>query len=344
MATDNQSTALATQGQSAVATTAVPKKDLQQWISGEQFKAAVQMSLPRHLTPERFVRTCLNALMRVPKLAECSQASIFKCMLDLSAVGLEPDGRRAHLIPFNNKVKVPGKPDRLQMECSLIIDYKGLVELMKRSGDVADVSALIVCENDDFEFDRGLVTKHRIDFKRPRGPMYAVYCHITFVNGTHHYEVLTKEEVDKIRARSKAANSGPWVTDYEEMAKKTACRRGSKWVVLSPELQAGIEIDDAEYDKRIRESAVVDLSVFAPSEDPNRGHDATMPSTEAEVYLADEVAKAKAARKAQLEALPDLKELPDCMEAKFGEPVKHKGRFWIPNVNRTAWEEYKADV
>lgn len=302
------------------------KQDLRGLMQGDAFKEAVKMALPKHLTPERFIRTCLTALMRVPKLANCSQESVFKCMLDLSMLGLEPDGRRAHLIPYGN-------------ECTLIIDYKGLVELMKRSGDVADVQAMTVCENDDFEFDRGEVTKHRIDFRKTRGAMYAVYCRIRFKDETEHFEVLTKEEVDKIRKRSKAKDNGPWVTDYDEMAKKTACRRASKWVVLSPELNTALDVDDQEYDRRVRESSVVDLGKFLPSADANRGHDSTMPMSSDE--LKDDVEAARTKRQAELDALPDLESMPDPMDYKPTDIVKVKGKFYVAKLDLSAWEPYK---
>ena len=57
---------------------------------------------------------------------------MLKCLMDLSAMGLEPDGRRAH-------------PSPAKGQCTLIIDYKGLVELIRRSGDVVSIRAETVC-------------------------------------------------------------------------------------------------------------------------------------------------------------------------------------------------------
>jgi recombination protein RecT len=126
----------------------------------------------------------------------------------------------------------------------LIIDYKGLVELVYRSGVVANVHADIVCENDDFVYDRGQLVKHQISFREDRGEMYAAYCLVRMKDGTEKCEVLTKREIDSIRARSKASKSGPWVTDYNEMAKKTAFRRVSKWIPLSAEIRDAVVGDD----------------------------------------------------------------------------------------------------
>jgi recombinational DNA repair protein RecT len=168
--------------------------------------------------------------MKTPKLLDCTQESVLQCMLNCSALGLEPDGRRAHLIPYGTT-------------CTLIVDYKGIVELAKRSGDVANVFAQIVCENDNFSWENGEV-KHQVDFRKARGNMYAAYAIITFKDGTKQTDVMTKDEIDSIRKRSKASNSGPWVTDYNEMAKKTVFRRASKWITLSPEVADAFEKDD----------------------------------------------------------------------------------------------------
>jgi recombination protein RecT len=222
---------------STVTTTEPKKTTIRQNLESDAFKASIAKILPKHLTPDRMARVAITALTRTPLLAECDQASFFRCLMDLSQWGLEPDGRRAHLIPFRNNQKGI-------VECQLIIDYKGLVELVYRSGVVANIHADIVCENDEFVYDRGELVRHKIDFKADRGKMYAAYCLVRMKDGTEKCEVLTKQEVDGIRARSKAGKSGPWVTDYNEMAKKTAFRRVSKWIPLSAEIRDAVLDDD----------------------------------------------------------------------------------------------------
>lgn len=208
-------------------------------LESNEFKAAVAKALPKHLTPDRFIRIACTAIMKTPKLAQCDQASFFNALLTLSQLGIEPDGRRAHLIPFENR-------KRNVTEVQLIIDYKGLVELVMRSGLVSNLHADVVCENDEFAYDMGTIERHRINFKQPRGAVYAVYCIARFKDGTSKTEVMTVEEVESIRKRSRAAQAGPWVTDWSEMAKKTCFRRLSKWLPLSPEFRDAIEADDNE--------------------------------------------------------------------------------------------------
>lgn len=211
-------------------------------IEGDDFKQKVAKALPKHLPPDRFIRIACTAMMRTPKLKECEQVSFVNALLSLSQLGLEPDGRRAHLIPFNNT-------KRGVVECQLIVDYKGLVELAMRSGNVANIHADVVCENDDFVYDRGQIAKHTINFRKPRGKVYAAYATVRFKDGTEKTEVMSHDEIEAIRGRSKAGNFGPWQTDWNEMAKKTVFRRLSKWITLSPEYHDILEKDFDSFDR-----------------------------------------------------------------------------------------------
>lgn len=121
---------------------------IKQLLNSDSMKAQIAAALPQHMKAERMIRVATTAMLRTPKLEQCDQASFFKALLDLSAWGLEPDGRRAHLIPFENR-------QRGVLEVQLILDYKGLVELARRSGEVATIHADVICKNDEFEYGFG---------------------------------------------------------------------------------------------------------------------------------------------------------------------------------------------
>jgi recombination protein RecT len=212
---------------------------LKQTLTSEAMREQFARSLPSHLTPERFARIAITALTRTPKLLDCTPESLMRCLLDLSAFGLEPDGRRAHLIPYG-------------AQCTLVIDWKGLAELAMRSGVIAKLHADVVCENDTFEYNLGAITCHKIDFRKPRGDVYAVYALAQTKTGEVFVAVLSKDEVEAVRKRSRSGTSGPWVSDWNEMAKKTAFRRLSKWLPLSAEFRDAQERDD-EQDRELRD-------------------------------------------------------------------------------------------
>ncbi|MFA6142476.1 MAG: recombinase RecT [Candidatus Omnitrophota bacterium] len=205
---------------------------IRELISSDTYKRQFAMALPKHLKAERFVRIALTAITRTPKLANCTQASLVSCLLDLSQLGLEPDGRKAHLIPYGDK-------------CTLIIDYKGLVDLARRSGEIADIHADVVCDKDLFDYSFGTDGKlvHKPALNK-RGKPIAAYSFVRLKDGSSSYEVMSLDEIEAIHKRSKAAKEGPWITDWNEMAKKTVFRRHSKWLPVSSELwQKAIEKD-----------------------------------------------------------------------------------------------------
>lgn len=220
------------------------KRSIRDILRSPAMLKEIGMALPQHVKPERMVRVATTAITRTPKLSECEEASFFKCLFDLSQWGLEPDGYHAHLIPFrNNKRQVT--------ECQLIIDYKGYVKLAFQSGQVQAIHADVVRTGDLFDYDRGIVNKHtphflRTDPHKPdnAGKVIAAYCYVRLKDGAEKAEVLSRDDIENIRQRSKAKNDGPWVTDWNEMAKKTAFRRVRKWLPLSAELQEAMSRDE----------------------------------------------------------------------------------------------------
>lgn len=215
--------------------------DLKSLINSDAIREQIARALPQHMTADRFLRVATTMLLRVPKLAECSRESFMKAMLDCSSLGLEPDGRRCHLIPYGKEV-------------TLIVDWKGLVELAKRSGEVASWKAETVKERDEFSWENGNIS-HRVNWREDRGDLQCVYSVVRLANGDIDTEVMTLAEVEAIRKRSKASGSGPWVTDFEEMAKKTVIRRHAKRLTLSPDFHSALEKDGDRLDE-IRETSL----------------------------------------------------------------------------------------
>jgi recombination protein RecT len=205
------------------------KNDIRALIESDVYKKQFSMALPKHIKPDKFIRVALTALTKNPKLMQCTKESLFSCLLDLSSMGLEPDGRKAHLIPYNNKKTG-------QLICTLIVDYKGLVDITRRSGEIADIHADVVCENDKFEYSHGTDSKlNHVMAKSNRGKVVQAYSFVKLKDGSSSFEIMNIDDVERIHARSKAADDGPWKTDWNEMAKKTVFRRHSKWLPVSSE-------------------------------------------------------------------------------------------------------------
>jgi recombination protein RecT len=220
-------------------------KTLKDLLGTERLKMAVAQALPKHLPAERFIRIAITALTRNPKLQQCSQESFFQCLLDLSALGLEPDNRRAYLIPYEDK-------RNNRTICTLQLDYKGIVELVRRSGEVSNIHADVVCENDSFDylFGTGGFLKHKPALTN-RGKIICAYSFVKMKDGSEDFDVMNVEDVNAIRDASqgyktakKYGKDSIWDNHWNEMAKKSVFRRQSKWLPFSSELREKIEKDD----------------------------------------------------------------------------------------------------
>lgn len=212
-----------------------------------------QRLLPKGLDVEWFVAEVRVAVARAPKLLDCDRVSVIDALTTCAQLGLSPSGRlgSAYLIPYGTK-------------CTLVIGYKGYVDLAFRSGDVVGFGAQVVHENEPFEVVEGFdlsIHKHVREVESP-GALRAVYAWATLRGGYTVKVLMWAREVLAIKARSKAASSGPWVTDEAEMWKKTAVRRLVKMLPLSPQKAQAFhkaqEVEDAEWDAAIDVTAEVE--------------------------------------------------------------------------------------
>ena len=188
----------------------------------------IALALPKHLTPERMLRVASTAMERTPQLLECTPESLVRSIVVSSQLGLECDGvlGEGALVPY-------GKT------CQFIPMYQGLVKLARNSGEIEDVYADVVYEGDEFSLERGLHPdlKHKPKFETEN--IVGFYAVAVFKSGYAKYEYLPKAKVDSVKARAKA-KAGPWVTDYEEMGKKTAVIRLTKLLPKTAELQQAV--------------------------------------------------------------------------------------------------------
>lgn len=221
-----------------------PLSPVAKWLAENEQKLAE--ILPSIVTPKRFIRVALTVYNKNPKLAECNPASVIECLLSCAQIGLETDDARglAYLIPYDKK-------------CTLVIGYKGFALLAYRSGMVANIEPRIVREFDEFDVRYGTDSgiRHVPRLVTDAGKATAVYCVVTLKDGSKHFEVMTMEQVNAIKERSSGyiaykkgwAKSSPWVSDFEEMAKKTVFKREAKYLPLSDEFQQAVAIDN-EYE------------------------------------------------------------------------------------------------
>lgn len=230
----------------------------------EKSKSQMALAIPNSMSVDRLARVFVTELRRNPKLMECSKMSLMSCMMQTAQLGLEVGViGQSYLVPFKG-------------ECTLIVGWKGLVALALRSGRVKSMFAACVYEDDEFSFEFGTEAhlRHTPKFDGT-GKMIAVYSVATLDDGSKQFDVMSTQEVEAIKRRSKTSSSGPWQTDYAEMAKKSIIRRFCKILPVSTEAQelaANDELEDFGIRKNYKdaveaESKTTDETVFGKQED-----------------------------------------------------------------------------
>ena len=227
-------------------TPALPPKNTIELVRSAGLQEQVAKALPNADDASRFMRCVITACNKNPKLWDCTPASVASVVLQAAQWGLMPDGHHAHLIPYGN-------------DATLQFDYKGILALVMRSGEVAHIHADIVCQNDKYRFNLGKVEEHVVDLSKDRGEAFAVYAMVRFKDGETAAIQMSKAEVEAIRKASRSGSSGPWATYPMEMWKKTAFKRLAKWLPRLPrDVQEAIRKDnEAEYGQRTVEGQPV---------------------------------------------------------------------------------------
>ena len=249
----------------------------------ERMKPQLARALPAGMSAERFIRIALTEIRRNPRLASADSRSFLGALMLSAQLGLEPGplGHAYFTGPFKNrKTGVP--------EIVFIIGYRGLIDLARRSGNITSIVAREVCANDVFEFEYGLDERlvHRPALT-DRGDVVAYYGVAHYTDGGHTILVMSPDDVNKYRARSRASSEGPWVTDYDAMAKKTVIRRMSAFLPLTIEAAKGVASDEAvitldDDDLGVLDAVPEDISDEVPEETPSGGDGAepTLPDGE----------------------------------------------------------------
>ena len=196
---------------------------------------------PQGTDVDRIIRVAMFEAVKNERLVQCSPTSVYMalakaCELDLVAGGVL---HRASLVPMWDK-KTKG------YNAELWIEYTGLMDLVKRSGEVAHFKAEVVYENDDFEhsfdLEKGEVLRHKKCHDNP-GDLLLAYAVCFFKDGQRQVEVMRKDQINKIRKSSRSPDSGPWAQHTEEMWRKTVIRRICKYLPLTPKTTAVLEHD-----------------------------------------------------------------------------------------------------
>lgn len=191
-----------------------------------------------------------SEFVKNPDLLLCSQRSIIYAIKTVVNVGLVPNSNtgQCYFIPFkNSKLK--------EKDLNVIIGYRGLVDLMYRSGLVKKIEVKAVFKGDNFDYSFGLnqELKHRPNGNVNKDDLTHVYCIIELATGGVLFDVMNRVELTEFRdssanykyaKKNKHEEKTIWSIHFVEMCKKTILRRMSKIVPLSIEVRNIIGFDE----------------------------------------------------------------------------------------------------
>lgn len=199
-----------------------PMQEVIAQVRGEVFKQQIADALPGNVTPERFVRVAVTAIQQQPDLIATRKESLFASIVKCAQDGLLPDGREAALVKFGN-------------DCAYLPMVGGLRKVAAKHG--ITLNAFVVYANDEFDYTLGEAP--HVHHKPPRlgderGEPIGAYAVATYQDAAMVCppEVMSKDEIEKVRNVSRAKGAGPWSQWWDQMARKTVARRLFKQLPL----------------------------------------------------------------------------------------------------------------
>lgn len=256
-----------------------------------EFEAA----LPPQISVDKFIRTTITAVQMNPDLLQADRKSLLGTCMKAAQDGLMLDGREAAPVIFRSK----SGPTVQYMPM-----VGGILKKIRNSGELASISAQVAYSRDHFDYELGdnETIIHKPSLGSDRGVPMAVYAIAKTKDGAVYREVMSVDDVEKVRKSSRAGQYGPWKDWWDEMAKKTVIRRIAKRLPSSADVDAVMQSDleasgfdsnpvkkqpvditpppseQQEPLKRLKQSIGIDMpeenqDAVAASEEPSNGDD-----------------------------------------------------------------------
>ena len=224
------------------------------------FRDKFSLALPKNRNVDQEISSVIATVAASLALQRCTPESIALAAYDAATLGLPVNKLGlAWLVPFGQEAK-------------LQIGYRGYIQLVIESGFVLDVSAECAYSNDKFKYILGSNPSifHEPPITGSRGNFIAVYAIARLANGLLKHVVMSKEQVEHIKSKSKSSGNGPWVTDYDEMAKKSVIKRlckslpyntpGLNKVELATEMESFNNQSTSSYQSTYTADEIIDIN------------------------------------------------------------------------------------
>ena len=223
----------------------IAKKEKKDEALDKQIRAHIGAVVGKSFNQERFVKMVAIALMENPSLAKATRVSLLKESVKIARMGLVADGREAALVPFYNKKL--GAHEAVGMTM-----ISGMVKLARQSGEIQELAAFLVYENEKFEMRTDRDGQNFIHEPVPfgkKGKVVGAYAFARIKNGGTEIETMDLEQLEAVEGASRAKYDSPWKGPFRgEMMRKTVLRRLLKRLPSNPDLETVLRDENKAFD------------------------------------------------------------------------------------------------
>lgn len=252
---------------------------IQRDLENDLVAAGVQSVLPEHVKMSTFVKCAAIAMLNSKDLAGADRSSLIMALTMCATDGLVPDNKEAAIVTFNTNVAGQGQPKQWVKKAQYLPMIDGVMKRARMSGQISILSSKAVMNEDEFNYwmdENGEHINYRPTFLG--GAMRVAFAYAKLKTGELIVEVMSKPDVDKVRAASKTGTYGPWKDWYERMACKVVMHRLAKRLPNASEIvkmcEQGMNMNfDNKVEKEINpnvENPFEMLKVLLKDKDPDQ--------------------------------------------------------------------------
>lgn len=226
----------------------------------DKLKPQMALALPQHMNADRMARLALTAFSTSAQLQACSPMSIAASIMTAAQLGLEPGVNGAgYLIPYKTT-------------CTFVPGWKGLVDLVSRSGR-GTVYTGVIFKDQDYTFidgaKRDLKIHNETDLDDPEDITHAFAIGWVKDASMPIIELWSVGKIKKHRDKYNKVGSKHYsFRDWEMYCRKVPLLQVIKYMPASIELSNAIGINNASESGRgatIENGIVIDLEEEAAS-------------------------------------------------------------------------------
>lgn len=201
----------------------------------QKFEKNGQIFFPNNYSPENALKNAWLKLQEVKdknnKLAleSCTKPSIANCLLNMVIQGLNPSKNQCYFIPYGNQL-------------TLMRSYFGSIAVAKQFGEIEDITAEVIYQEDEVETDivngKTIVTKHKRKFgnidKTQIVGAYATIIYKENIKKNNESVIMTMEQIKNSWKKSKLNPEGKDSTHSlytEDMCKRTVLNKICKYYI-----------------------------------------------------------------------------------------------------------------